>query len=112
MIIFKRLPAEIIKSIKMLNKQNKHIHMDVAISEDCLLKNQTTETPKYCFTAQGMSRVVNIEEVMPHKGSEVMCVKCCKRWIATRPSSTLLKTLECPKCGKVGFAIETGETNG
>lgn len=41
--------------------------------------------------------------------SEVVCIKCYHRWIAVRPSGTLLKALYCPKCGEQGFAIETGE---
>ena len=46
---------------------------------------------------------------LPHKYSEVICVKCGHRWIAVRPAGTLLKSLECAGCEKTGFAIETGE---
>lgn len=42
------------------------------------------------------------------KISEVICVKCCKRWIATRPTGVYLKQLECENCG-TGCVIETGE---
>lgn len=52
---------------------------------------------------------ISIEENMPHKVSEVICINCKHRWIAVRPTNTLLKSLECPKCGKQGFVIETGE---
>jgi DNA-directed RNA polymerase subunit RPC12/RpoP len=52
--------------------------------------------------------IVNIEEYQSHKVSEVICVKCGKRWIAVRPSITKLKDLECPICG-AGYVIETGE---
>ena len=52
---------------------------------------------------------ISIEENMPHKVSEVICVNCKYRWIAVRPTDTLLKDLECPWCGRQGFAIETGE---
>ena len=55
-----------------------------------------------------MGDIVDIEENLPHKVSEVICVKCGKRWISVRPEKTLLKELECPKCGR-GFVIETGE---
>lgn len=55
-----------------------------------------------------MAKEVNIEEYQPHKVSEVICVKCCKRWIAVRPSTTKLKDLECPNC-RAGYVIETGE---
>ena len=49
-----------------------------------------------------------IEERQPHKVSEVICVKCGKRWIAVRPKTTMLKELECSNCGR-GYVIETGE---
>ena len=55
-----------------------------------------------------MGKIIDIEENLPHKVSEVVCVKCGKRWISVRPEKTLLKELECPKCGR-GFVIETGE---
>ena len=51
---------------------------------------------------------ISIEENMPHKVSEVMCINCKYRWIAVRPTGTLLKDLECKKCG-AGYVIETGE---
>lgn len=53
--------------------------------------------------------IIPIEEKMPHKVSEVICVKCGKRWIAVRPSCVLLKDMECSGCGLTGFVIETGE---
>ena len=56
-----------------------------------------------------MGKVVDIEANLPHKVSEVICVMCSHRWIAVRPETTRLKFLECPKCGNVGFVIETGE---
>ena len=56
-----------------------------------------------------MAKEINIEEYHQHKVSEVICVKCCKRWIAVRPTDTLLKDLECPQCKQQGFVIETGE---
>ena len=49
-----------------------------------------------------------IEERQPHKISEVICVKCGKRWLAARLETTMLKELECPN-GHVGYVIETGE---
>ena len=52
--------------------------------------------------------IIPIEEVMPHKVSEVICVRCGHRWISVRPSMTQLKDLECPNCGP-GFVIETGQ---
>ena len=55
-----------------------------------------------------MGRVLSIDENKPHVVSEVICVKCGKRWISVRPCKVLLKELECPNCGP-GFVIETGE---
>ena len=52
---------------------------------------------------------IDIEENLPHKVSEVICINCKNRWIAVRPEKTLLKDLECSKCGKQGYVIETGE---
>ena len=56
-----------------------------------------------------MSKLVNIEENMPHKVSEVICVRCGHRWIAARPAVVRLRDLECPGCGGFGGVIETGE---
>lgn len=55
------------------------------------------------------NKVIPIEAKMPHKVSEVICVRCCRRWIDVRPEGTLLKRLECPGCGQTGGVIETGE---
>lgn len=56
-----------------------------------------------------MGNIVDIYEKKPHVVSEVVCLKCLKRWIAVRPEGTLLKDFECPQCGEIGFTIETGE---
>ena len=56
------------------------------------------------------NKIVDINEFIPHKVSEVICVKCAYRWVAVRQVITLLKDIECPWCGKQGFVIETGET--
>lgn len=53
---------------------------------------------------------ISFEENIPHKVSEVICINCKYRWIAVRPTNTLLKDLECPQCGLQGYVIETGET--
>lgn len=55
-----------------------------------------------------MGKLISIEENVPHRISEVICLKCLHRWVAVRPETTLLKILEC-QCGAVGFVIETGE---
>ena len=56
-----------------------------------------------------MDNITPIEEKMPHKVSEVICVRCVHRWIDVRPVGTLLKVLVCPECGMTGGVIETGE---
>lgn len=53
-------------------------------------------------------KITPIEEKMPHRVSEVICVKCGKRWLAVRPATVWLKDLECPNCGP-GWVIETGQ---
>lgn len=55
-----------------------------------------------------MGEITDISEKMPHTVSEVICLKCYKRWIDVRPTYTLLVTLECPNCG-AGYVIETGQ---
>jgi len=55
-----------------------------------------------------MGEVIDISENQPHVVSEVICVRCCKRWISVRPEGTLLKDIECPDCG-AGAVIETGQ---
>lgn len=52
--------------------------------------------------------MICIEKNIEHTVSEVICVMCSSRWIATRPSDVLLKELECGRCGK-GSVIETGQ---
>ena len=55
------------------------------------------------------NKVIPIEAKMPHKVSEVICVRCCRRWFDVRPACTLLRFLVCPGCGQAGGVIETGE---
>lgn len=52
--------------------------------------------------------VTNLDEYRPHAVSEVVCLKCLKRWLAVRPASVWLKDIECPNCGP-GFVINTGQ---
>ena len=56
-----------------------------------------------------MSEIHYIEENLPHKVSEVVCLICLNRWVAVRPLCTKLKDLQCPKCRQQGYVIETGE---
>lgn len=45
----------------------------------------------------------------PHLVSIVKCTNCQKRWTAVRPENVRIYELECPQCGKIGYAKETGE---
>lgn len=56
-----------------------------------------------------MNNIINIEENLPHKVSETICLRCFKRWIAVRPTSVLLKDMDCPYCKRTGLVIETRE---
>lgn len=49
--------------------------------------------------------------IKENKVSQVICLRCFRRWISARPVGTRLDELECPECGQQGFAIETGETS-
>lgn len=64
--------------------------------------------PSVCMYEHG--KVVSIEQIQPHKVSEVICVHCGKRWICVRPEKCLLAWIECPDCYNQGYVIETGET--
>lgn len=57
-----------------------------------------------------MTNVSYIEDYRkePHVVQEVICVKCCTRWIAVAPKTLLLKNYECNNCGK-GYVIKTGQ---
>lgn len=52
--------------------------------------------------------IESIDARKPYSVSEVICVKCGKRWVSVRPEGTLLKKLECENCG-AGYVIETGQ---
>lgn len=52
--------------------------------------------------------IVDFEEYIPHSVSELICVKCGRRWIGVYPTDTWLKELHCPDCGP-GFVIMTGQ---
>jgi len=66
------------------------------------------EMPEDAEQEEG-ANITPIEEKMPHKVSEVMCVRCVRRWIDVRPVGVQLKELMCPGCGQTGGVIETGE---
>lgn len=56
-----------------------------------------------------MGEVIDINKDKPHIVSELICVKCSRRWIGVRPQETLLKNIECPDCKECGGVIETGQ---
>ena len=56
-----------------------------------------------------MGDIIELEEFKPHIVHEVICVKCCHRWIAVAPETLLLKEYQCPECGLIGAVIETGQ---
>lgn len=56
--------------------------------------------------------VESIEKNLPHKVSEVICLKCLTRWICIRPCSVMSKKIECCGCNLQGFVIETGDFYG
>jgi hypothetical protein len=41
--------------------------------------------------------------------SELICLKCKKRWIGVFPTTLLLKDIECT-CGEKGYVIKTGQS--
>lgn len=57
-------------------------------------------------------KILDFNETLPHIVHEAICVKCLHRWIEVRPEGTLLKELECPNCGIVGYVISTGQEIG
>ena len=54
-------------------------------------------------------KVTPIEENMPHRTAELICLRCMHRYQGVWPEVTPLKKLECPNCNRVGFIITTGE---
>lgn len=45
----------------------------------------------------------------PHEVTELICLRCLKRWIGVYPLGVLLKNIECPNCGEDGAVIKTGQ---
>jgi len=58
-------------------------------------------------------KVVNLqeykEENAPHEVAELICLHCMKRWISAHPKGSWVGRWACPKCGKVGGIIYTGQ---
>lgn len=55
-----------------------------------------------------MNDIINIDDYIVGRMSELICVKCGQRFISWRPKGTRLKDIECENCG-AGYIIETGE---
>ena len=66
-------------------------------------------TSPYGHKERGTTMITNIEENLPHKVSETICINCKHRWIDVRPESVALKDCECPSCHQIGFVINTGD---
>jgi hypothetical protein len=49
-----------------------------------------------------MNNVTEIDSLGPHFVHEAVCFYCRKKWVAVAPVGT--QELECPECGKMGFA--------
>lgn len=56
-----------------------------------------------------MSNMIDINQNKPHYVAELMCINCGHRGIHTFPTDCWLQELECPKCGKSGYIITTGQ---
>ena len=69
----------------------------------------TEEETKEKNKKKANMNIIDYESNLPHIISEVICIKCKKRWISARPTEVLLKDLQCPKCKKKGYVIETGQ---
>lgn len=54
-------------------------------------------------------RVINLDEMRPHRVAETICVQCRKRVVSVWPDGTPLARLVCSGCGMSGFVILTGE---
>ncbi len=55
------------------------------------------------------SNIIDIEEGMPHRVFEAICISCKHRYVCVCPAITPFKKLECGGCGEVGFIIDTGQ---
>lgn len=52
------------------------------------------------------------DENTPHEVAELICLYCKKRWISVHPEGAWLGHWKCPKCGKAGGIIYTGQPLG
>lgn len=99
-----------------------HYEIDCRKCENCDMKNGRCviygDDPEKATKACAANMFKNYTETMvtytdnendPHTVAEAMCWKCGKRWVAVFHSETLLKELECPGCGEVGYAFLTGQ---
>ncbi len=60
-----------------------------------------------------MDKVINLQEYKeknsPHEVAEVICLHCMHRWLSVHQQGEWLAKWDCPKCGKVGGIIYTGQ---
>lgn len=55
------------------------------------------------------NNVISFEENLPHKTQEMICIRCKWRGLIVSPVGLWYKDMECPKCHKEGFMIQTGQ---
>ena len=57
-----------------------------------------------------MGDIIELGDYKPHIVHEVICIKCCHRWIAVAPENLWLKDYACPSCQQTGGVIKTGQS--
>lgn len=88
-------------------EKNKQLEIELEIKKYCKVNELANDLIYYKNLAKEyQGNCISKDKI---KVKEVICVQCKHRWLATRPSQTLLKQLECPNCNKQGYTIETGE---
>lgn len=57
-----------------------------------------------------MGKIISFRKKQPQEYavSELICLKCLRRWIAVYPRDLPLSQIQC-KCGEIGYVIHTGQ---
>ena len=56
-------------------------------------------------------KVIELNDYLHHYVMELYCLKCGYRGVSTYRSNLMMMDLQCPRCGKVGHMIATGDPN-
>lgn len=62
-----------------------------------------------------MNKVIDLDEYRDNKYEgkwlvqDLICLKCRHRHISVHPDIAKLRFMQCPKCGRVGFIVATGQ---